>query len=122
MKVATPTGRIKEQQIPGDPLATLAVISSIVGLGTSLVKARKAVIASAGSGASGALLLLMLKSKLDDEVIKQGGGLILINYSFGFWLAFLFLVSASLVNIYTLVLDKDEEAEVETKEVSLKQK
>jgi len=119
MQVATPTGRIQEQKIPGDPLAALAIISSIVGLGTSLIKARKTVIASAGSGAAGALLLLMLKSKLDDEAIKQGGGLILINYGLGFWLAFLLLVSASLVNIYTLTLEKEEEVEV--KEVSLKQ-
>ncbi len=122
MKVATPAGKVEEQKIPGDPLAALAIISSIIGLGTSLIKARKAVIASAGSGATGALLLLMLKSKLDEEAFKQGGGLILVNYSFGFWLAFLLLVSASLVNIYTLTLEKEaeEEEEAEEKEVSLK--
>ncbi|MDF5730410.1 MAG: hypothetical protein PUP92_20905 [Rhizonema sp. PD38] len=50
----------------------------------------------------------MLKSKLDDEILKQGQGLLLVSYGLGFWLAFLFFVASALVNIYTLVQDKDE--------------
>lgn len=31
----------KEQKIPADPLATIALISGVIGLGTSFIKAKK---------------------------------------------------------------------------------
>ena len=98
----------KEEKIPAEPLATLAFLSGLVGLGTSFIKAKKSAIAPVGSGTAGFILLLMLKSKIDDEIVKQGQGIILVSYGFGFWMAFLFFVSAALINIYSLVQDKDD--------------
>lgn len=98
----------KEQKIPAEPLAILALFSGIIGLGTSFIKAKKSAIAPAGAGTAGFILLLMLKSKIDDEIVKQGQGLFLVSYGFGFWMAFLFFVSSALINIYSLVQDKDD--------------
>ena len=98
----------KEEKIPPEPLATLALLSGLVGLGTSFIKAKKSAIGAVGSGTTGFILLLMLKSKIDDEIVKQGQGIILVSYGFGFWMAFLFFVSAALINIYSLVQDKDD--------------
>lgn len=96
------SGPPKEQKIAGDPLATLAILAGVVGLGTSFIKAKKAAVAPAGSGAAGSILLLMLKSTLDNEIVKQGQGLLLVNYGFGFWLAFLLFVASTVVNVYTI--------------------
>lgn len=103
------TGGSQEQKIPGEPLAMLAIASSVVGFVTSLMKARKSAIAPAGSGAIGFILLLMLKSKIDDSILREGQGLIVVSYGLGFWLAFLLFVSATVINIYSLVPDKTEE-------------
>lgn len=100
--------KTKEQKIPPEPFAALAFFSGIVGLGTSFIKAKKSAIAPAGAGTAGFILLLMLKSKIDDEIVKQGQGLFLVSYGFGFWMAFLFFVSSALINIYRLVQDKDD--------------
>jgi hypothetical protein len=78
------TGGSQEQKIPGEPLAMLAMASTVVGLATSLMKAKKSAIAPAGSGAIGFILLLMLKSKIDDSILREGQGLIVVSYGLGF--------------------------------------
>ncbi|MEA5566505.1 MULTISPECIES: hypothetical protein [unclassified Anabaena] len=99
----------REQKIPGEPLAMLAIASSIIGFATSFMKANNTAIAPAGSGAIGFILLLMLKSKIDDSIVREGQGLILVSYGLGFWLAFLLFVAATVINIYSLIPDKTEE-------------
>ncbi|MBW4571923.1 MAG: hypothetical protein KME31_29095 [Tolypothrix carrinoi HA7290-LM1] len=100
----------KEEKIPADPLATIALISGVIGLGTSFIKAKKSAIAPAGAGIVGFILLLMLKSKIDSEIVKQGQGLLLVSYGFGFWLAFIFFISATFLNVYSLIdSQKDDE-------------
>lgn len=52
----------------------------------------------------------MLKSKIDSEIVKQGQGLLLVSYGFGFWLAFIFFISATFLNVYSLMdSQKDDE-------------
>lgn len=102
-------GQPKTEKIPGEPLALFAMLSGLVGVGTSFIKAKKSAAIPAGAGAVGFILLLMLKSKIDDVILKQGQGFILVNYGLGFWLAFLIYVSAILVNIYSLLTEKDEQ-------------
>jgi len=97
----------KPQKIPAEPLVGLAIFSSLLGLGTSFMKAKKSAIAPAGFGTTSLILLLMLKSKIDDEIIKQGQGLILVSYGLGFWLAFFILVLTTVLNVYNLLDEKD---------------
>jgi hypothetical protein len=98
----------KQEQIPPNLFATMALLSGVVGFGTSFLKAKKSAIAPAGAGTAGFILLLMLKSQIDGEIAKQGQGILLASYGLGFWLAFLLFISAALVNIYTLVQQKDD--------------
>jgi hypothetical protein len=98
----------KTEKIPGEPLAALAILSGLVGLGGSFIRIKRSAIIPAGSAAAGFILLLMLKSKIDDTVVKEGAGLIVVSYGLGFWLAFIIYVSAMLVNIYGLIIEKNE--------------
>jgi hypothetical protein len=98
----------KEREIPSEPLAAMALLSGVVGLGTSFIKAKKSAVVSAGAGTAGFILLLMVKAKIDDAVVKQGSGIILASYGFGFWLTFLLFLSATVLNLYSLI-EKDNQ-------------
>lgn len=88
-------GLPKKQQIPGELLAGLAFTSASVGLGVSFIKSRRGLIAQTSAGAAGNLLLLLLKGKLDHEVIQSGQGILSAKYDSGFWIAFLLFVATA---------------------------
>ena len=50
----------------------------------------------------------MLKSKIDNDVLNEGGGILQIDYVFGFWSILLLLIIAVLLNGYVFS-GKDEE-------------
>jgi hypothetical protein len=104
----------RTKRTDGDPLAALAILSGLVGLGGSFIRVKKSAVIPAGAGAAGFILLLMLQLKINDAISKesaaQGLGLIGITYTYGlgYWLAFILYLSAMLVNIYGLISEKDE--------------
>jgi hypothetical protein len=99
-------GNNRQEEIPPEPLAIIALLSSVVGLGTSLIKSKKTAIAPASAGTIGFIVLLMLKYKIDDAILKQGQGFILVSYGLGFWLAILLFASATALSIYSLLPDE----------------
>jgi len=88
------------QKVDTEPLAISALITTLVGLGLSFLRARRSAIAPAIAGAATVILLLALKYKLDNDVLKEGEGMIQIEYNFGFWLAFLFSILAVALNLF----------------------
>lgn len=94
------------KEIKSNPLAVLTFISIIVGIGLSFLKTKKGIIVSAIIGAAGAVLLLLLKSKLDSEIMREGGGMVQIEYTVIFWLTFLLNVSAAIFNGFLFSQDK----------------
>ena len=53
-------------------------------------------------GALGFVLLLLLKNKLDGDVMREGGGLIAINYEFAFWVVAGIFLAISLLNGFSI--------------------
>ena len=96
------------ETMDGEPLAILAFLSAVAGLGLSFLKGRKVAIAPAVSGAAGSVLLLLLKSRIDNEVLSQGGGMIQVEYEIGFWLTILVFLSAAGLNGFLLLQSKEE--------------
>jgi len=88
------------QRLKGEPLAIFAFLSVIVGLGLSLLKTKKSPIVTAIIGGIGAVMLLLLKSKMDNDVLKQTGGMVQLEYTIGFWLTFLLNLSAAGLNAF----------------------
>ena len=74
----------------------------IIGLALSFIKNRKSAILPAVSGGIGTITLLMLKSKIDNDVLREGGGMILVQveYTFGFYAILILMVAAVGLNIY----------------------
>lgn len=96
----------RAQKVDREPLAIAAFISAFMGLGLSFIKSRKSSIAPAVMGAAGVILLLLLKSKIDSEVLRQGEGMIQVEYGIGFWLTFLSFLSAAVLNVVLAMQSK----------------
>ena len=95
-------GPPQTQKLNGDPFAALAWAGALAGVALSLV-GRKMAAATAITGGAGALSLLILKVRLDDQLQKQGGGMVTASYETGFVLAFLLLVAGVAWNAYSFV-------------------
>ena len=82
-------------------MATIAFIVGIAGmLAGFLIKnerARKVILSVCGG--SGGILLYLLENKLSKEALIQGGGMIDINYHFGFYASMLLFFAVCIVNV-----------------------
>jgi hypothetical protein len=107
------------RHIPGEPLAFLSLTAAIAGLMISflLKKYRKELIATTAAGALGALFLLLLKSKIDGDILQQGQG-IQARYSGWFWLAFLLFAATSGLNAWHLNKEKRIQEPQQTPDVT----
>jgi len=90
------------QKVDAEPLAILAFFSAVVGLGLSFLRSRKSAIAPAITGGVGLITLLLLKSKIDNDVLKEGGGMLQVEYGVGFWLTLILFLSAIGMNAFLL--------------------
>jgi hypothetical protein len=97
----------KVKKLDPEPLAILTFIAALYGLGFSyLIKGRKATMtgeqymAPAVAGGIGLLFLLFLKAKIDSEVLKEGEGMLRVEYGIGFWLVLLLFLAAIGLNVF----------------------
>jgi len=49
-------------------------------------------------GIAGMIVFLIFKTKTDNDILREGGGAIQVEYVIGFWLTFLAFVLAALFN------------------------
>ncbi|HMC31579.1 MAG TPA: zinc ribbon domain-containing protein [Candidatus Angelobacter sp.] len=92
-------GRPMEKRVDAQPLATVAFICAIAGIGLSFLGVRAA-IAPAISGIVGALLLVWLQSKLSSDISKQAQSMFRLEYESGFVLTLILFVAAAAWNAY----------------------
>ena len=93
-------GPPQKKDVAPEPLAAIVALCTIVGLALSFLPSSKMALGPAISGGVGALFLLLLKSKMDDQIVKQGQGMLQVNYEAGFTLSLLFLVAGAAWNGY----------------------
>lgn len=98
----------QDKRIDPEPLAILVLLSTIVGFGLSFLKSRESTIASAITGGIGLIFLLLLKSKIDNEVLREGEGAFRVEYGAGFWLILLLFLSAIGLNAFLFSQRKKE--------------
>ncbi|MBI1929576.1 hypothetical protein HYR99_35685 [Candidatus Poribacteria bacterium] len=100
--------RPKAQKVDPELLAILAFLSAIVGLGLSFLKGRQLALAPAIVGIAGLILLLLLKSKIDHDALREGRGMLQPEYDVGFWLSSLLFLAAAGVNGFIFLQGKQE--------------
>ncbi len=87
-------------KVDPEPLAIITFSFVIIGLLLSFIKNRKSAILPALSAGIGTITLLMLKSKIDNDILREGSGMIQVSYAFGFWVLLMLLIAGVGLNIY----------------------
>lgn len=106
---AQPFGGTKTQKFPGNPAAGVAALCALAGVGLSFAGRRLAA-GTAGVGGAGVIALLLMKSKLVEQVQTQGGGFAQVSFEPGFVVAFLLLAAGAAWNVYLLVQGRTQAA------------
>jgi hypothetical protein len=96
------SGRVKVQEINSEPYAIAALVLSALGLTLLLIKGRIAIISSTICGVAGFLSLLLLKFKIESDILKEGQGVFSADFQAAFWLALLLFAAIAGINGYYL--------------------
>ncbi len=88
----------KQGEKAQDSLIIAAFIVAIAGLALSFLGGKNSSIVPAILGVAGIIILLIFKTKTDNDILREGGGAIQAEYAIGFWLTFLAFVLAALFN------------------------
>jgi len=107
-KVATVNGfqlatgtTIEGQKTKGEALAVLALLSTVAGLILCFSKDKmKNLILLIVSGA-GIIMVLLLKVKLDGEILREGKGIVQLSYGAGYYLTLIALLFVAGINAYS---------------------
>lgn len=99
-------GSAEKRKIEGETLAIFAFLSALAGLALSFIKTKKGTIGTMVAGGIGTVFLLLLKSKLDNDVLREGQGMLQLDYGVGFYMTLLLFLSAAGVNVYSIMQDK----------------
>jgi hypothetical protein len=107
-KVATVNGfqlatgtTIEGQKTKGEVLAVLALLSTVAGLILCFSKDRiKSLILLILSGI-GTIMLLLLKVKLDADILREGKGIVQLTYGAGYYLTLVALLAGAGINAYS---------------------
>jgi len=99
-------GPPRSEKMNAEPLAVLAFLCGVLGLGLSFLKGRTGAIAPAATGGLAAILLLALKSKIEGDALSKGSGVIQVNYEVGFYIVLILSLAAVALNISVLLQGK----------------
>jgi hypothetical protein len=99
-------GPPKSQKMDPEPIAIAAFLCGVLGLALSFVKGRAGAIATAAAGGLAAILLLAMRSAIEGDALKQGGGVIQVNYEAGFYAVVILFLAAVGLNIFVLMQGK----------------
>lgn len=94
-----PFGPPQTQKVSPDPFVVAAGLCAIVGIVLSLI-GRRLASGAAISGGIGAVSLLIMRSRLNDQLQSQSQGLAKATYESGFTLTVLLLIAGAAWSIY----------------------
>ncbi len=98
-------GAKQKRKVQGEVFAMLAFLAAIVGFGVSFLKVKRVTTYVAAAGVAGTTLLLMLTSKLNND-IQETAAMLQLEYLIGFYLTLIGFLSATAINVYLTMQDK----------------
>ncbi len=101
-KIENPAINAKKPQtkkVKGEPLTRIAFALAILGFVLSFLKGILISKILSITGLAGTVVMLFLKTKIDQKVAETGVGLLAIDYKIGFWLILLLFVVIFIVNL-----------------------
>lgn len=100
-------GPPQKQKVAPEPFAALAGLCAVVGIGLGFAGVGASIV-SAISGGVGAFSLLLMRSRMDDQILNQSRGALQTNYETGFSLALLLLIAGTAWNAFLFSRRKRE--------------
>ena len=97
----------KSEKVNPEPLAIITLVCVIIGLILSFIKNRKSAILPVISAGIGTATLLMLKAKIDNQILLVGGGALQVEYDIGYWSILLLFIAAIGVNMFIFLAGRD---------------
>ncbi len=97
-------GPPKTQKIDAEPLASLALLCVLVGLGLSFLKGKKGAVGSAALACLAVFLLVGLKSQLESDALQQAGGVAQLSFDAGYYFSLVLLIAATGLGVYGLLV------------------
>jgi hypothetical protein len=91
-------GPAQKRSVDPEPMAGVAALCAIVGLGLSFL--RRGALGSGLCGVAGMVALLLLKSIMDLQIAQSGQGMFQLDYGGGYILALLSLITGAAWNFY----------------------
>lgn len=95
-------GGTETRRIQPDLLAAGAALCLVGGLLLSIRKGRDGILASLALAALAALQLLVFRSHTASEVLREGGGMIRVEFGLGYWGALFLSVAAGALQVVRL--------------------
>ncbi len=92
----------EEQEAEREPLAFFVLLSAVAGLTLSFIRGKIGAIGTSLISVVGIVFILLLKAKLDNDILREGEGLLHIDYGFGFYLVLILFFSAFVINVYSM--------------------
>lgn len=108
MEVPTMGGGKQYQKFKGEPMALIAFLCGLAGVGLSFLKGKQNNGLTAVAGVMGVIFLFILKSSIEGEVLKNAAGMVQTDYAIGFYFVLLLYISAIAVNAYCFLSSKPE--------------
>ena len=89
------------KKVSGDPVAIIALIVTLAGIALGFLRGKINTYGSMAAGAAGVILLVALRSRISGEAAKAGG-LLQIDYGFGYYITLLLFFAAIASNFLAL--------------------
>ncbi|MBD3180742.1 hypothetical protein GF312_00520 [Candidatus Poribacteria bacterium] len=101
-------GRSQSESVSPQPLVIAVLICGILGLVLSFPRNLEISIIPALIGVIGVILLLFFKYQVDNAILEEGEGMLHAQYGIGFWLTFIFIIIAIILNVFLFFQSKKQ--------------
>lgn len=92
---AYPRDRPETHIVKSEPLVVIALAAAVLGLGLCWIPTTRARTALGVIGLAGALALLAFKSKAEHDVMREGAGLVSVDFALAYWLCVLLFAAVA---------------------------
>lgn len=106
---AAPFGAKQQRKVKGEELALFALLSTVVGLILSLshkMQDKKMTLALVFVCGLGTAMLFLLRSKLQNDVFREGQGMLRLEFGVGYYLVMLSYLSVIGISVYQMMEEK----------------
>lgn len=94
---------IRQKTSPPEPFAILAGLMALATLGLAFSKGKAGLIGPGVASGLCALSLLIMKNKVERDLMEHTSSLVIVQWEFGFWLMFCVAIACSVLVAFRLI-------------------